>query len=73
MDTRLAPRCFRSDEPADPPGPRIGGSGSGQFSRGGTEGTWVAYTPITALGDLMMLSLAPGLGPYKLLFICESP
>lgn len=48
-----------------PAGPRVGGFGSGYFSRGGTEGTWVAYMPITALGDLVMLSLAPDLIPYK--------
>lgn len=68
MDTQPGPRCSRSDEPAD------SAWASGRqiperiVSRGGTEGTRVAYMPITPLDDLVMPSLAPEFGPFKFFY-----
>lgn len=65
MDTQAGPRCSRSEEPADSAWASGWQIRERVVSRGGTEGTWVAYMPITPLDDLVMLSLAPGFGPLK--------
>lgn len=68
MDTQPGPRCSRSDEPADSAWASGRQIPERVVSRGGTEGTWVAYMPITPLDDLVMPSLAPGFGSFKFLF-----
>lgn len=69
MDTQPGPRCSRSDEPADSAWASGRQIRERVVSRGGAEGTWVAYMPITPLVDLVMLSLAPGFGPLTFFFI----
>lgn len=65
VDTQAGPKCSWSDEPAD--SARASGRQIQErvVSRGGIEGTWVAYMPIIPLDDLVMRSLAPEFGPVK--------